>query len=626
MRPTPPSAPASARRRAGAVVAFLPALLVTLAGLLPGLMPAPREAPGARAPVPVAPWVDKDDDSTSADSPFRPGRPAPSGRYSVGPIAAKPGPAVVSGGRFRPAPEPVSSTAATRGAAVAGVAKPAASYESALKSLHFFIDTPSPKVDLLLKQVGYEHAGIPERVWQELPAERKLETAFRSAKAAGSEKAFLAMLSRNLAQEYDGARRDPALKPFLELATDGPDAKPKYARLDAAGAAAGGAVPAECKKCLAAVSQFCEPGGLSPRVLLEHHFRLPPAAAYEILVTSRTVSEAVTRGFEASAPAVRARAIHDVVVYLDANFENARACAAFEPWRGPTPPAAPEVAAAAPKAKPAVVFADAGLLARPGYGLTPSPLDAFTKPRPIAVEPFKFSPEVQKMYPELFKNGAEPFKYNPELHKPYSELFKHNPELFKTNPELYKFNAEQFKSSYQSSYRPSETYHSPGGGGGSGVGGAGKGIGVLAPLFEVIGEVIAAICAAVMWVARKVRLVVVFPFAVAGRVIARVRGKTPAPPAPAPAPVVPAFNVVLLNDETHTFDYVIAMLQDLFGYTAERAESLAARVDLFGRAVVCTTESQAYAEMKCAQIAARGPDTTMPESTGPCGAIVEPAT
>ena len=44
-----------------------------------------------------------------------------------------------------------------------------------------------------------------------------------------------------------------------------------------------------------------------------------------------------------------------------------------------------------------------------------------------------------------------------------------------------------------------------------------------------------------------------------------------------------------LNDDDHTYQYVIAMLRELFGYPEEKGYQLAHEVDTAGRAVVTTT-------------------------------------
>jgi ATP-dependent Clp protease adaptor protein ClpS len=82
--------------------------------------------------------------------------------------------------------------------------------------------------------------------------------------------------------------------------------------------------------------------------------------------------------------------------------------------------------------------------------------------------------------------------------------------------------------------------------------------------------------------------------------------------------------VILLNDDDHTYEYVIAMLKDLFGYPQEKGYQLAKEVDTRGRAIVCTTTLE-RAELKRDQIHAYGPDPRIPRCKGSMQAIIEPA-
>ena len=58
--------------------------------------------------------------------------------------------------------------------------------------------------------------------------------------------------------------------------------------------------------------------------------------------------------------------------------------------------------------------------------------------------------------------------------------------------------------------------------------------------------------------------------------------------------LAPQFHVILHNDDTHTYDYVIAMLMQLFGKTKEAALNHATEVDNMGVTIVETTLSSPY--------------------------------
>jgi ATP-dependent Clp protease adaptor protein ClpS len=81
---------------------------------------------------------------------------------------------------------------------------------------------------------------------------------------------------------------------------------------------------------------------------------------------------------------------------------------------------------------------------------------------------------------------------------------------------------------------------------------------------------------------------------------------------------------VLLDDNAHTYDYVIEMLGRLFGYEKVKAFNLACEVDYVGRAIVLTTTKE-HAEFKRDQIHAFGPDHRMEHCEGSMSAIIEPA-
>src|SRR5580765_2284028 len=54
----------------------------------------------------------------------------------------------------------------------------------------------------------------------------------------------------------------------------------------------------------------------------------------------------------------------------------------------------------------------------------------------------------------------------------------------------------------------------------------------------------------------------------------------------------PPYHVILLNDNDHSFEYVIAMLQKLFGHPPERGYQMAHEVHTRGRVIVDTTSKE----------------------------------
>jgi ATP-dependent Clp protease adaptor protein ClpS len=88
--------------------------------------------------------------------------------------------------------------------------------------------------------------------------------------------------------------------------------------------------------------------------------------------------------------------------------------------------------------------------------------------------------------------------------------------------------------------------------------------------------------------------------------------------------LVPLYHVVLLDDNDHTYDYVIEMLQMLFIFSLQQAFRHAQEVDSHGRTILITCELP-QAEFARDQIHAFGPDPRLARSKGSMSAIVEPA-
>jgi ATP-dependent Clp protease adaptor protein ClpS len=85
------------------------------------------------------------------------------------------------------------------------------------------------------------------------------------------------------------------------------------------------------------------------------------------------------------------------------------------------------------------------------------------------------------------------------------------------------------------------------------------------------------------------------------------------------------WNVVLLDDDHHTYEYVVEMLMTLFHHPAEAAYRMAVEVDTTGRVIVETTILE-RAELKRDQIHAFGGDPRLAgRSKGSMSARLEPA-
>lgn len=86
----------------------------------------------------------------------------------------------------------------------------------------------------------------------------------------------------------------------------------------------------------------------------------------------------------------------------------------------------------------------------------------------------------------------------------------------------------------------------------------------------------------------------------------------------------PRYHVILLDDEDHTYEYVIQMLEELFGHSTQKAFTMAKEVDMTGSVIVETTTYE-RAEFKRDQIHAYGKDPRIDRCKGSMSARIEPA-
>jgi ATP-dependent Clp protease adaptor protein ClpS len=104
----------------------------------------------------------------------------------------------------------------------------------------------------------------------------------------------------------------------------------------------------------------------------------------------------------------------------------------------------------------------------------------------------------------------------------------------------------------------------------------------------------------------------------------RARAKKPAAKRKAKIRKLPPYNVILLDDNDHTYEYVVEMLAKVFSYPEPKGYELAKTVDSSGRVIVLTTHKE-LAELKCEQITSFGADWRLERSKGAMSAVIEPA-
>jgi ATP-dependent Clp protease adaptor protein ClpS len=87
---------------------------------------------------------------------------------------------------------------------------------------------------------------------------------------------------------------------------------------------------------------------------------------------------------------------------------------------------------------------------------------------------------------------------------------------------------------------------------------------------------------------------------------------------------LPPYNVIVVNDEDHTFDYVIEMLCKLFRHDVDTAKRMTWQIHTTGRSIVLTTHKE-MAELKRDQVLAYGPDHRLKKSKCSMRCYIEPA-
>jgi ATP-dependent Clp protease adaptor protein ClpS len=85
----------------------------------------------------------------------------------------------------------------------------------------------------------------------------------------------------------------------------------------------------------------------------------------------------------------------------------------------------------------------------------------------------------------------------------------------------------------------------------------------------------------------------------------------------------PRYHVILWDDQDHTFEYVINMVHQIFGYPVEKGFQLAEEVNARGRAILLTTTKE-HAELKRDQVHAFGKDDQIKSCKGSMSATIEP--
>jgi len=87
---------------------------------------------------------------------------------------------------------------------------------------------------------------------------------------------------------------------------------------------------------------------------------------------------------------------------------------------------------------------------------------------------------------------------------------------------------------------------------------------------------------------------------------------------------LPPFNVILENDDYHSFEFVVDVLRKVLGCSEERAFLLTHEAHTSGRAIIWTGAKE-VAELKFEQVRSFHETRTDGRKFGPLGCTIEPA-
>lgn len=202
------------------------------------------------------------------------------------------------------------------------------SHQRALAVAAEYLTFGSRDVDRVLSSNDYSPP-VPATVWQRVPAIRKLEIAYLEAVNAAPDSGgdeFLALLSQDLARQYESARKSPVLSPFL--------AKPNPIYVEfkpLQQIPSNPNVPADVRPVIQKIAEVCTIGP-NPITILTEDFGLSPTEAYRTLSTSKTIDGALVSAISRHSPAEQRVRVAKASERLAKRYESLRYDAILSPF------------------------------------------------------------------------------------------------------------------------------------------------------------------------------------------------------------------------------------------------------------------------------------------------------
>ncbi|MDX2070252.1 MAG: hypothetical protein SFV55_17625 [Haliscomenobacter sp.] len=176
----------------------------------------------------------------------------------------------------------------------------------------------------LLQSYGYSPPVQLQNEWVRYPSVRKITMAYQAAEAAspGNGEKLLAMLSKDMAQKYQGILSEkPLAKFFGNISTEISKITFKTAL-----ASSNVNLADDIKKSIMAISKYTESGALGgTRGILKFHFEIHDDNLFDILNKSKTHTEALEKGISlAKSPPPPQERLKNVTQQLYKCYEGAR--------------------------------------------------------------------------------------------------------------------------------------------------------------------------------------------------------------------------------------------------------------------------------------------------------------
>lgn len=209
-------------------------------------------------------------------------------------------------------------------------------FKPAVESLAKYAHPSSNKTELALKKIGFQPpAYMSSKEWTSFPAIRKIETAFFSAenKAKGNGGKFLALLAKNLSQEYESASTEPSFKSLKQY---NPNSFSGF-RAISKSKLAKSSLPDDMRKAISGISKYTDNGAMGGvRSILKHKLNLPEKQVYEILRTSKSNAEVLEKGLSSysSDPVKQRNKLKGLVTDLQNSYDGAKKEPAFQKFLG----------------------------------------------------------------------------------------------------------------------------------------------------------------------------------------------------------------------------------------------------------------------------------------------------